>query len=783
MGVLLKKNDGMMDRMKNKISQAKYIEMIKKLRRSIHCNEKVIKNDFCKFNNVRPIYKELLLAKAEFEMQEKFANKKYLDNLSCVTTLISNSMVNKEIWNIKLENHPIQNQLDRNRHKFLIGSLSNFEQEYKEFYQNHIKQIKRAKEKFLISSEEIKNIEELAKCYYIENNIYFYMMLDLLREQLGLIWAAKRKWINTAYNVGFFLETIKNNDFPIILIENDDSIDFKVLTKILSALDKQVLFLKKPILYPIDNSIALLDTLNITLDNIEQLGNVTVFQAIALIKNNEFIGDNRDYIIQHIIDNLIENKLALVLCSGDLMDELGMRQPLQKSFQRLSPFESDYLNRNIAFGWAGDYLAYCDFLYGFDTKSMLNAADECDISIVIPARNSSYSLRHTLRTCLNQRFKGRYEIVLSDNSSDGNTEIYALWKELNDNRIKYFRTPRELPLTKSFEFALLQARGKYVLPIGSDDGVLPWALDVIEKVFNEHDEFDVFAWERGFYAWPGFNKGQQNQFVIPGMYKKDQINFKIYNCEKSLYSILNNPELMYLIPLLYLNSACKRSYFKRILEKTGRLWDGICQDIYMGVVNLAINEKMLLIKYPLTIAGMSNSSIGFTSAIEQQNNQEVSNDIQERRRVDNVGGYCPSHLERILPMVNFDEASLYRSVVRVIERGCLPLETLDKMNWQRIFLNIARKLSKKDIRLEQKLDSFRYAAKQISAEMETFVEKNICEPLLIPEIFHEEDANNLKRTYEIGFVQQDGGLVLDASDFAVENVYDVTILFEKLTGL
>lgn len=30
---------------------------------------------------------------------------------------------------------------------------------------------------------------------------------------------------------------------------------------------------------------------------------------------------------------------------------------------------------------------------------------------------------------------------------------------------------------------------------------------------------------------------------------------------------------------------------------------GVCQDLYMGIVNLAINDHFPLLKYPITIAG------------------------------------------------------------------------------------------------------------------------------------------------------------------------------------
>ena len=70
--------------------------------------------------------------------------------------------------------------------------------------------------------------------------------------------------------------------------------------------------------------------------------------------------------------------------------------------------------------WAGDYLKYISYIYGFSVQEKLNQKAEYDFSIVLPVRNTTDTLRYTLITCLNQRYQGSYEVVLSDNSDSGN---------------------------------------------------------------------------------------------------------------------------------------------------------------------------------------------------------------------------------------------------------------------------------------------------------------------------------------------------------------------------
>lgn len=44
-------------------------------------------------------------------------------------------------------------------------------------------------------------------------------------------------------------------------------------------------------------------------------------------------------------------------------------------------------------------------------------------TVVIPTRNSIETLKHTLSTCLTQTYSN-FEILVSDNCSDDNTEEY-----------------------------------------------------------------------------------------------------------------------------------------------------------------------------------------------------------------------------------------------------------------------------------------------------------------------------------------------------------------------
>src|SRR5262245_61003101 len=97
-------------------------------------------------------------------------------------------------------------------------------------------------------------------------------------------------------------------------------------------------------------------------------------------------------------------------------------------------------------------------------------------SIVIPTRDRPGPLLSALPTCLMQRFDS-FEVVVSDNGTgDGAREVV---EAVGDTRFRYARTPRSLAMTDSWEFAIEQASGEYVLLMDDDDGLLFHALTEI----------------------------------------------------------------------------------------------------------------------------------------------------------------------------------------------------------------------------------------------------------------------------------------------------------------
>ncbi|MEA4962854.1 glycosyltransferase family 2 protein [Lutispora sp.] len=763
-----------------------YLNQIQKIKKQIAHHPKKALEELEKLYQWKPVRQQWYLAKAEAmlklaypyqEIQSVLAEKFNLESIAEETKMffdISGRLIEDDC-HIAKTRYEFLTAL----YTYLLEQTDSALESLKQYYLT----LSQVRSRLLEHDDTMENVTSLADQYYITDNLNLYLLLLLYANKL----VSECKipivdWVEEQPNMGYLIERLSDpmqSTFIVIESSHEDSVDCQIAAEILSKLEKRVFLIKLPIECPIKNDVDMEDTLSVSLENMQEYVNLTVIYPVALIQDGEWLEDNRDYIIRYIIDAFSENHLATILSSGDMFDRLDGSKLLQKKFQRLSHFKSDYLNRNIEFGWAGDYMSYISQIYGFDAWTELSQPAKYDFSIVVPARNSANTLRSTLQTCLNQRFTGNYEIVLSDNSVAGNTEVYNLWKELNDERIKYFRAPRDLPLAKSFEFAFLKAKGRFIFSIGADDAVLPWALEVLHDALKHIPGDEIVVWDRGFYAWPGFNKGQQHQFVVPGHYQKNNIKIERIAGKATLNQVIHDPNIMYGLPLLYINSGFRRSYFQTLLYKTGRLWDGNAQDIYMGIVNLSINNSFPAIRYPLTIAGMSSASIG------AQSQKTITSDAEltqlQNMKLKNVGVYSQFSVERLLPRYPTDRWSLYCGILRTIALGVQLPDILEQLDWKKVFELLVEQLSIEDIQIDKKLNMLRYSASLIRAEIAEYVEKEICARVFTPRIIEKYSYDGMKY-YQEGFTDN-GGLVLDASKFGVSNIYEAVQLFEKIVAL
>lgn len=622
--------------------------------------------------------------------------------------------------------------------------------------------------------KRIDTLEDIEKQLYIVEDVVALRILTNNIEKYAKFFAEP--------NMGFLAEELQDENSKFILIEGtSNAYLIDVVAFFLAKQGKEVFLIKSPISYE-SEGVQIKDTLAISIENIQKQNNITYVYPIKIISEINGEEDNIPFLLEYINNHYNKGGHINVLGQGYQIDEISVRPLVNKKMTRLSQYYYDKREYNLTLARYGDYLEYISKIYKEDCRELLYRKPTKKFSIVIPARDSIETLQYTIKTCLEQSYTGDYEVVISDNSVK-NMAVYEFCKELNNSKITYIKTPRNLSLTKSFEFAYLHTSGEFVFSIGSDDGVLPWALEVLDGIRSKFPNENIINWVRGFYAWPGFNYGQQNQFIIPNNSKVESFASYYIKREEYFKRILADPQMMYVLPLLYINSGFKREYMQVMYQKTGELFDGHSQDIYTGIEMMALNDKVLNISLALTIAGMSSNSVGAT------NDDVKSLEIKAQRKkalveMGNVGLNVQTLNEHFVTVLASDVSTLYIGLMRAVSKGLLQFQTLEKyIDWKDVFIKISNVMRVENITYYEDLFKLREAASLFGEEFLNWFDQEVLNKKLKLCILDEEKIKQYRKskTYKNG-IDQSGQVIWDASEFGVKNVYQAVKIFEKIVS-
>lgn len=90
------------------------------------------------------------------------------------------------------------------------------------------------------------------------------------------------------------------------------------------------------------------------------------------------------------------------------------------------------------------------------------------ITIGMPVFNDIEYIEESLDSVLKQTFTDFELIISDDGSTDGSGDFCQVYAE-NDPRIRYFRQPKNLGISKNMEWLLNQSKAKYFVWAGDDD--------------------------------------------------------------------------------------------------------------------------------------------------------------------------------------------------------------------------------------------------------------------------------------------------------------------------
>ena len=88
------------------------------------------------------------------------------------------------------------------------------------------------------------------------------------------------------------------------------------------------------------------------------------------------------------------------------------------------------------------------------------------VSVLMSTHNNANEIKSSIDSILNQTYRNLELLIVDDFSQDNTLEIIKSYK---DGRIKYFQNKKNIGLTKSLNFLILQSKGYYIARQDADD--------------------------------------------------------------------------------------------------------------------------------------------------------------------------------------------------------------------------------------------------------------------------------------------------------------------------
>ena len=109
------------------------------------------------------------------------------------------------------------------------------------------------------------------------------------------------------------------------------------------------------------------------------------------------------------------------------------------------------------------------------------------VSIIMPIHNSEQHIEEALKSILNQTYKDFEFIIVNDGSKDKSLDII---KKFNDIRIKIINL-KHVGISKALNYAIQDARGKFIFRMDSDDISENDRIEVQLKFMLENPDIDL----------------------------------------------------------------------------------------------------------------------------------------------------------------------------------------------------------------------------------------------------------------------------------------------------
>lgn len=232
------------------------------------------------------------------------------------------------------------------------------------------------------------------------------------------------------------------------------------------------------------------------------------------------------------------------------------------------------------------------------------------ISFLLPTRDRLEYLRQAVETIRLQSYDD-WEIVISDNASGDGTGDFV--HELADERIRYFRTERVVPVADNWNNALDRSTGDYVLMLGDDDGLLPEYCSQIAETVRTFDRPDVVYSRALMFAYPGVMPGADQGYVHMAGSAECFDNLGVprtlrHETARALVKGAMDFRLGFDFNMQFF--TVQRSMIER-LRRRGKFFHSPFPDYYAATLLLLHAQNVVVHPDPLVIVGITPKSYGF----------------------------------------------------------------------------------------------------------------------------------------------------------------------------
>ena len=378
-------------------------------------------------------------------------------------------------------------------------------------------------------------------------------------------------------------------------------------------------------------------------------------------------------------------------------------------------------------------------------------------SVVIPTRERADTLFYALRTCLAQRFDS-YEIIVSDNCGSPATKQTV--DNLGSDKIKYVRSDRPLAMSDNWELAVSHAAGEYIIVLGDDDGLLPYALEELNYLLQT-THAKALRWNFAYYCWPDIGIPKlANRLVIPLV-----VENRVLRSAKIIRSVANLPMTWVNLPMLY-NAAIHRDLIAMLREKTLRVFSDRSPDIYSGFAFAYLAKSYHSIGRPMSINATSAKSNG-VAMVYLAEPSEVSNEFYSLNRDAGLGSHSQVPDIAVVPAVTANAFQLAKQLL-------FPKDRRLCIDRRRLIENCVHAIVwDSEVQWKRDLQAIRVSLED-DASLRNWFDSKFRD--------YKPPLRSERYSFEWGEGFDGGSLQINAARFGVKDVFGAAELCEKILG-